>query len=147
MPNEIKKNEIKNYIKNTSNKIKDYTEKIKVNSTQYINKFLENLSSYIYLLNKINYLIKNLKNFQNIKTITDLNIKKMDKDINTYIENINKLFDFKNEITIIFKIFSKNQKKIFIVLWRKIKINVPYILIIKRINFVVIMIYLPNPIY
>ena len=87
-----------------------------MNSTKYINKFLENLSSYIFLLNKLNYLIKNLKNFQNIKTITELNIKKMDKDINTYIENINKLFDFKNEITIIYKIarFFENHKiKIF----------------------------------
>ena len=103
MPNEIKKNEIKNYIKNTSDKIKDYIEKIKMNSTQYINRFLKNLSSYIYLLNKLNDLIKNLKNYQNIKTITDLNIKKLDKDINTYVENINKLIDIKNEITIIYK--------------------------------------------
>ena len=103
MPDKKKINEIKNDIQNSINKINDYKEIIKDNSTKYIDKFLNNLSLYINLFNKLNNLVDNLNNYQNIKTIIDLNIKKINKDINNYISNIYKLIDFKSEITMIYK--------------------------------------------
>ena len=100
---ENKINEIRNDIKDFSVKIKENFNQIKEILNRFVNNIVDNITSYIDTYNKLYNLI-NLNNYQNVKTISDLNIKKINKDINNYIEAIKKLINFKEERICIYKI-------------------------------------------
>jgi len=101
---ENKINEIKNDIKNLNDKVKENLNQIKEILNKFVDNIINNITAYIDAINKLYNLFENLYNYQNIKTILDLNMKKITKDINNYFEKIKKLINFKEERICIYKI-------------------------------------------
>ena len=115
---EIKDNSIE--FKNCINEYKKQINQLNILFNDIFNKIMNSIKEYIKLSEYISYSLNNLKNYESIKNISNLNIKKLIKDIHMFNneENIIEKFKIllskyekipKNNIEIIYK---NNESKI-----------------------------------